>query len=367
MIDDQTPAILAHLDLVTEGAGERGRATGRQILSGITLSTPTLYRSRPEDVDAPPRRHVADTGAQLVGFHCSAQLDRLPTGHAYGPLDIEVDLPPSCRVVAFPDAPSAATGQGGSRFTQSFDVGDDRTFAAHALVAVPADMGELRVQLTCRVEVRRRIFRYVHVLPVYTEKGATFAQRIPSGRAVRLVLSIDMKNYSGHDSGGTERAQERLAKVADRARLATEASVEDRQEQGDGIMFVFPPGIDESSVLRAFYAELAAQLREVNLDLSAAAAVRLRVGVDRGLTLRGHSGWTGRGPTTAARLQGCREAREALDAAPGAPFVLTVSDALYRDAFGDHGHVPAAESFAAVEAHVPEKGFAERAWIHLAT
>jgi hypothetical protein len=154
--------------------------------------------------------------------------------------------------------------------------------------------------------------------------------------------------------------------VADRARAATGAEVDDRQEQGDGLMFVFPPGVDESAVLRDFYVELAAQLREVNLDLAASSALRLRVGVERGLTVRGGTGWTGAGPVVAGRLRDSPPARAALSDTPEAHFVLTASDSLYRDVFGDRGRVPASDSFRRAEVDMPEKGFTATAWVHLA-
>lgn len=366
MIDDRPPETLAHLDLVAEGAEERGRPDGRQVLAGIALSTPLLYRALPEDVSVPVRRHAADVGAQLVGFHCSAQLDPLPRGQVYGSLDLEVALPPSCRVVAFPDDPPTATGLHGSRFVHHFEANDGRTVEAHAILESPAGTVTLTGELTCRVDVHRQLTRRFHQVPLITAKAASFAERIPTGRAVRLVISVDMKGYGARDRHGTERAQERLARIVDAARLATRAAVEDRQEQGDGILFVFPPAIDESVVLRAFYAELAKHLREVNLDLNADAAVRLRIGVDRGLTLRGASGWTGHGPITAGRLQACRETRHALDGAPDAAFVLTVSDALYRDVFADRGQIPAGTSFTPAEVRIPAKDFAARAWVHVA-
>jgi hypothetical protein len=366
----------AHVDLVSDGAGERGSTGSRQILAGITISAPLLYRALPEDVPVPIQRRLQDGEVQVVGLVCALELDRLTRGKTYGPIRVEVVLPRECRAVALPDLPSDTPGLYGSRIRRTFDdTAQGRNVVVHAVVEAPVDLVDLDCELSCQVEVRRSIGRRVHVLPAVTEKCLRFAEPIPTGgsesiqsggRAVRLAVSIDMQAYGDLDPGASERAQDRLAKVTDRARAATGAAVDDRQEAGDGLMFVFPPGIDEKAVLRAFYAELAAGLREENLDLNEAAAVRLRVGVERGLTLHGGTGWTGPGPVVAGRLQGCRPARDALAAAPKASFVLIASDSLYRDVFSERGRVPPAESFTRTEVSIPEKRFAATAWIHVA-
>jgi hypothetical protein len=368
--------LLMHVDLVSDGAGERGGTGTRQVLAGITISPPLLYRAGPEDVPVPIRRRLQDGRAQVVGLVCAVELDRPTGGQTYGPLHLEVTLPGECRIVAFPDLPSDNQGLYGSRISRTFtDTARGHSVVVHAIVEAAAGQLELDVELSCQVEVRRSVGRRVHVLRAVLDRGVRLTERIPTGeagtipsggRAVRLAVSLDMQAYGDLDPGASERAQGRLAKVTDRARDATGAAVEDRQEAGDGLMFVFPPGIDENAVLRAFYAELAAGLREVNVDLNEVAAVRLRVGVERGLTMRGGTGWTGPGPVAAALLRDCEDARTALAAAPTSPFVLTASDSLYRDVFSERGREPAAESFTRTDVSIPEKRFAATAWIHVA-
>ena len=355
------PDILARVGLVA--SGDRGLTGTQKRLTMVSLRRPMLYRARPEDVPAAIHQ---DAATRLVDLVCAVELDTLPRGQEYGSLNITVALPARCRVVAFPDGPPDSPGLYAHEFSQAFDrPRAGRTFVIRAVVEVPRDMVDLVGELSCQVEIRRLIGRVVNKVLTVMEKAVHFTERVPEGgRAVRLVVSADMKAYSGRDPGGSERAQERLAKVSDRASLATGVAPEDRQYGGDSFMFIFPPGIDESAVLRAFYAELAAGLREVNLDLSADAAVRLRVGADRGLTVRGGTGWTGEGPITAARLSDCPAAREALTTST-ADFVLAVSDSLYRDVFSERGATPSADSFTSADVLIPKKNFTATAWIHL--
>jgi hypothetical protein len=361
---DEPPGLLARPVLVAIDGGDRGAATGGRRLAAVTLRRPVLYQARPEDVAATV--HVG-TATRLVGLVCAVELESLPRGQEYGSLNLMVSLPAECRVVAFPDRPADAPGLYAHEFSQSFDRPPaGKTFVVHAVVEVPRDTVDLAGELSCQVEIRRSIGRMVNKVSAAMEKAVLFSERVPEGgRAVRLVVSADMKSYSGRDPGGSERAQEQLVKVSDRARVATGVAMDDKQYGGDSFMFVFPPGIDESVVLRAFYAELAAGLREINLDLSHDAAIRLRVGADRGLTVRGGTGWTGQGPITAARLSDCPAAREALTATT-ADFVLTVSDCLYRDVFSERGLHPSPESFTKCEVHMPEKDFTATAWLHAA-
>ncbi|HEX6357918.1 hypothetical protein [Actinophytocola sp.] len=357
MVRDEPPGVLARVGLLA--SGDRGWPDSRRPLTMVTLRRPVLYRARPEDVAVAPSTEEA----RLVGLVCSVELEKLPRGQDYGSLELMVSLPAGCRVVAFPDRPADTPGLSAHRFSQSVDRPREGTFATHAVVEVPHGTVDMTGELSCQVQIRRSIGRVVHVVSAVMEKTVTFTERVPEGgRAVRLVVSADMAAYSGRDPGGSERAQERLAKVSERARLATGVAVDGRQYGGDSFLFVFPPGVDESEVLQAFYAELSAGLREVNLDLNADARVRLRVGADRGLTVRGGTGWTGQAPITATRLADCPAARQALTAS-NADCVFVVSECLYRDVFSERGLALSAESFTSCDVHIPEKNFTTKAWL----
>jgi hypothetical protein len=357
--------VLAYVDLFAEGVGSRGTPGDKPPpLGRVKVRRPLLYPARPDDLPAPVRRRTQQGMTQLVGFFAAAEPEPLPRGRTYGEVELKVTLPESCRVVAFPDDEPGSSGLYTSTFSQKLDAQNEPAPLVYAIVEAPRELADLTGRLECRAVVRRSIGRHVHLVQTVSESAVSFSERIRSSRAVRLVVSADIHAYSSRDAGGTARAQERLAKVWYQASQATGCEIEDQQEGGDSFMVVFPPGIDEHAVLSAFYAELVSGLRKVNLDLSADAAVRLRVGVDRGLTLRGGSGWVGHGPITAARLRDCAQARAVLKENDRVPFVLAVSESLYRDVFSERGQVPAPDSFVRAEVAMPEKGFATTAWIH---
>ncbi|MEU0792286.1 hypothetical protein ABZ342_19640 [Amycolatopsis sp. NPDC005961] len=356
--------VLAQVDLVAKGAGDRSELGGERRFGGVVLRKPLLYPARPDDLPAPARRRADQGTTQLLGFLAAVELEPLRRGRTYGAVELEVTLPESCRIVAFPGGEPDVVGLHGNVFGRTVKTLDGPGLVVHVIVEAPRELLELAGQVRCSAQICRSVGKLVHIVQTETEKSAPFAERVASGRAVRLVVAADVHAYSGRDAGGTERAQDRLATVLDRASRATGSELEDRQEGGDSFMVVFPPGIDERAVLVAFYSELASGLREANVDLSADAAMRLRVGADRGLTLRGASGWVGHGPITAARLRDCRQARDVLRGDAGVPFVFAVSDCLYRDVFSERGLVPTPASFTSAEVDMPEKGFTAKAWIH---
>jgi hypothetical protein len=194
------------------------------------------------------------------------------------------------------------------------------------------------------------------------------AARAPDGGTrVRLCLAADMERFSRFRNPEAVRAQARLADALTRAREHAglgEADV-DLQLSGDGQFAVLSEHLDETVVIPLLVEGLRQALAEVNADLSEHARVRLRVAVHRGLTTRAGNGWVGDATIAVRRILDSPAAREALAAHPDADFVLIVPDALYRDVIG-HGYGRLRpDTFHQVEATLPEKGFTERAWIHI--
>ncbi|MFC6082572.1 hypothetical protein [Sphaerisporangium aureirubrum] len=192
--------------------------------------------------------------------------------------------------------------------------------------------------------------------------------RVPDGvTRVRLCLAADMERFSRFRNPEAVRAQRRLADVLAQAREhagLADADV-DLQLSGDGQFAVLPEHLDETVVIPLLVEGLRQSLAEVNADLSEHARVRLRVAVHRGLTTRARNGWVGDATIAVRRILDSAAAREALSGHPGADFVLIVPDGLYRDVIG-HGYGRLRpETFHQVEATLPEKGFTERAWIHI--
>ena len=302
--DDPAPEILAHVDLVARGRASRGRPTAEQVLAGMALDMPLLPgapRGRPE----PIRSRVADAGTQLVGLICAVRLDPLPSGRRYGPLVVEVALPPTCRVVALPDAAPGGAELYGSRVCQTFEVGERRTFArTRSWRCRPAPWSS-RASWPAASRSGAVTSGRCAVVALSTAKATAFRAHVPAGRAVRLVVALDMKGYSGPTPPAPSAPRTGWGRwwtgpvPVHRRRGRGPAGAGGR---ADG---VFPPGIDRARCCGPSTTS-SARLREVNLDLGEAAAVRLRVGVDRGLTRRRATGWTGPGPITAGRLRTAR-------------------------------------------------------------
>jgi hypothetical protein len=185
------------------------------------------------------------------------------------------------------------------------------------------------------------------------------------GSVIRLFVAIDLVSVGQRGPSGIGRAQQGIGEVVDRATEATGAELDDRREHGDGLQLAFRPVDDERAVLRAFYSELLAALREYNRDLRPEAALRLRVGIDRGLFDRSSLGWGGAAPIVSARLRDSAQARMALEENPNALFVLVVSDMLYRDIFRDPGDELFGTTFTRIAIEDTGKGFYGLAWLHV--
>ena len=186
------------------------------------------------------------------------------------------------------------------------------------------------------------------------------------GRAVRLVVSVDLQRYSRHGTviGVRARRPDWPWSSTGRARPLARRRV--RQEKGDGLLLVFPPSVDEVPCCLPSTGQLRTALREVNRELNDHARLRVRVGADRGLTSRADLGWAGQAPIVAGRLGDSKQARDALEDAPEADLVLTVSDAVFRDVFSDDGVEPGPDDFVRVEVDDQDKRFRAPAWVHVA-
>ncbi len=407
--------VLVHASLTSDAAAHRGPEHSLVRHAGVTLGRPLVYPISPDELLDPLRRLAEDGAVRYVGLVCAVGLDPLPPGRAYTAMSLTMTLPTtgyrSVRLRADPevvdlldgttaqpwpvvgavdglapgwsrhpgaDEPSTdvrSLGLLSDKFSWTFDAPGrgrltERAFVTHAVVEAPADAVELSGRLSCRVTVRRSLGKYIRSDVATMDEAMPFSEHVgrrpvpvDTGPGVRMFVSVDVENYGRHDLGGVKRTQRRLADVLDRARKAAAVAVEDHALGGDSVLFVFPPGIDEGAVLRRFYAELMDAVRVVNLDLNDHAVMRVRVGVDRGLTERAPTGWSGHVPTAVTRIRDCRAARDALAGAPQAQVALTVSDAIFRDVLNDRGQSPDPESFQRVE--VTEKGFTATAWVHV--
>ncbi|EOD66686.1 hypothetical protein [Amycolatopsis vancoresmycina] len=350
------------VELVSADPALRGPGEDRAVLSAITFYEPRAQAAGGHGATAAP------PGKRLIELHYGVGLDVLPAGTAYRSAEVSVNFSDDCWVVAAPDVPEAEHDIGGRRFRHFLgEPAGGRTVRTRLIVEIPAGRTGLTASMTCAVNLKRSVGARWHRVPAVAAKETSYTIDVSghhNGSAVRLFLAADLVGFGQRDPQGSGRVQRSLADVLDRATKATGIAPDDRQEQGDGLQLAFPPAIDERAVLRAFHLELVAALREHNRDRKPGGALRLRVGIDRGLSDRNSMGWDRAAPTAAARLRDCAQARAAI-ATTGAPLVLVVSDPLYRDIFRDPDHEPPGHAFTGIAVDDPRTGFSAKAWLHV--
>ncbi|GAB7038774.1 hypothetical protein JCM9533A_26240 [Catenuloplanes niger JCM 9533] len=183
----------------------------------------------------------------------------------------------------------------------------------------------------------------------------------------RLLVAVDMENYSRRDNVLQFRAQADLQKILASAAddLGFDRSAWWTQPQGDGELAVLPEGTNEIRIVTRLTATLDRLLREHNRGLTEEARVRLRLAMHEGIVhLDGATGAAGAAAVTVCRLRDAEPARAALRRFPHANVVLIISDRLFEDIVR-HYHDARPDRFARVVADVPGKGFTEPAWIHV--
>jgi hypothetical protein len=183
----------------------------------------------------------------------------------------------------------------------------------------------------------------------------------------RLILAVDLRSYSAHTYAGQHDAQTRLQRVVGYAlRRARIARVRvQRQKQGDGQLVVFPPAIDELSVVPSLILGLQDGLYHLNLAPGAFGRMRMRAALGQGPVLRSANGYVGDSVVHVSRLVDAETLRKALEETRDSDLALAVTPELYREILcRDAPGLPAAR-FERRELAVPGKGFAAEAWLHV--
>jgi hypothetical protein len=181
----------------------------------------------------------------------------------------------------------------------------------------------------------------------------------------RLVVMVDLENYSGRDNLRQLEAQRGLVHVMTHAALhaGLDRSCWDIQPQGDGELDILPQETEEPRVVGDFIAALDGHLTVYNRDLIPGARLRLRVAMDHGIVHFGHNGYPGATVVRTARMLDSPELRSALAAASGANLALMVSGELF-DQVVRHGYPGVRpEEYAAADIEV--KGLRCRGWIRV--
>ena len=181
----------------------------------------------------------------------------------------------------------------------------------------------------------------------------------------RLIVMVDMENYSSGDNPRQVIAQRSIAELLDsageRARLNRKRWL--RQSQGDGELAILPRDADEPAIVRDYIQALDVELGAYNRDRVADARIRLRVAMHHGLVHLGDGGFAGGAVVVTARLLDATELRRVLSAVPGANLALIVSGQLYEDVISQNYPGIRPDTFHRVDVEV--KSYRAPGWIHV--
>jgi len=153
------------------------------------------------------------------------------------------------------------------------------------------------------------------------------------GLVYRLVIAVDIANYSRLDMFDQSRIQARLDEVL--ARAARETGLDradwDRQPRGDGELAVLPQDTDVAHVVAGFSARLAWELHKLRQSEPTEPRLRLRLAMHHGTMAPGRFGPVGAAPIVACRLLDAPVVRGQLTMSPDRDLVLVISGRLFDD------------------------------------
>lgn len=155
-----------------------------------------------------------------------------------------------------------------------------------------------------------------------------------SSYRTRICLVTDIEDYSSRTVPQHADAQRRLRGImAAACRYAGIGRVgsRSRQDRGDGRLFTFAPGLDETIAVPRLILGLRHGLYLANRHPGEFGRIRLRAAMARGAVAEGGSGFLGRAPIAATRLLDCSATRGALSGQPSADLAFIVDDELFQD------------------------------------
>ncbi len=177
-----------------------------------------------------------------------------------------------------------------------------------------------------------------------------------------------MADYSKRNNWLQYEAQKDFHRIMDEAaeELAVDRPAWMQQQAGDGELAVLPAEASERALVAKLTPTLDKLLRQHNLGRSPAGRVRLRVAIHQGLVhLDGSNGFPGEAVVTVSRLVDSPVIKDALrNRFPHADVALIVSDQLYNDVVCQY-HDLRPDLFQKVLAELPDKGFAQPAWLYV--
>lgn len=182
----------------------------------------------------------------------------------------------------------------------------------------------------------------------------------------RLCLVTDIKGYSAHTAGQHADAQRRLLQVMNFA--CRNAGIRwvgsrDRQDRGDGRLYVFSPRLDETLVIPHLLLGLRHALYETNQTPGPFGRMRIRAAMARGIIARGPTGYLGQAPITACRLVDSAELKKGIDATDEVDLAFMAPDDLFEDVIKQDFPGLPADEFTRVDVSVKE--FSGVGWMYL--
>jgi hypothetical protein len=177
-----------------------------------------------------------------------------------------------------------------------------------------------------------------------------------------------MANYSGRNNVLQYHAQRDFRRIMDEAaeELAVDRPTWMQQQAGDGELAILPGEASERTLVAKLSPTLDRLLRQYNLGRSDVGRIRLRVAVHQGLVhLDGSNGFPGEAVVTVCRLVDSPVIKDALRRRfPRADAALIVSDQMYADVICQY-HDLRPDLFQKVLAELPDKDFAQPAWLYV--
>ncbi|MBR7827920.1 hypothetical protein KDK95_16505 [Actinospica sp. MGRD01-02] len=182
----------------------------------------------------------------------------------------------------------------------------------------------------------------------------------------RLCVVTDIEGYSSHPGSQHADAQRRLSQIMKFAcRHAGYPWIrsEDRQDRGDGRLFLLPTQIDEMVAIPALVMGLRHGIYLANEAPGEFGRMRMRVSMARGAVTHGDTGLLGQAPITACRILDAEPVKRRLLETPSADIVLAVTDEIYKDVIRQEFPGLPSAGFSGIDVRVKE--FHEPAWVHL--
>jgi hypothetical protein len=183
----------------------------------------------------------------------------------------------------------------------------------------------------------------------------------------RLCLAVDLCGYSRHTSDEHIDGQTRLVRVIEHAVRRTKVvriRVQ-RQDQGDGLLAVFPPDTDDMRVVPALVLGLRDGMYQTNRSPGPFGRMRMRSAIGRGSISRSPSGYVGDCVITVSRMIDSVELRNTLVDREHSDLALAITPELHTEVIAPNPPGLPASEFTIAELANPDKEVVTSAWMYV--